>query len=100
MPADIGEFLIGAYLEHVRSCDVISYDHALSGEQGDIDVLGLNLNSQQAFAVEVKTHIGGLGGYGGQPGSKKSLLRYTVRAYSSERSCQIGSTPSRCGVHM
>jgi len=70
MPTDIGEHLVGAYLELACGCNVISYDHALVGEQGDIDVLGLDLENQSAYAVEVKTHLGGLGGYGGQPGDK------------------------------
>jgi hypothetical protein len=62
--------LVGAYLEFCSGCGVVSYDHSLIGEQGDIDVLGLALGSRQAFAVEVKTHIGGLGGYKGQEGPK------------------------------
>jgi hypothetical protein len=67
---DIGEHLVGAYLEFCSGCGVVSYDHSLIGEQGDIDVLGLDLGNRYAFAVEVKTHIGGLGGYKGQEGPK------------------------------
>ncbi|MGH9092849.1 MAG: hypothetical protein ACRDZR_15950 [Acidimicrobiales bacterium] len=69
MPTDIGEHLVGAYLECVCNCGIVTYDHALVGEQGDIDVLGLNLDDHRAFAAEVKTHLGGMGGYGGNPGT-------------------------------
>jgi hypothetical protein len=70
MAPDIGEHLVGAYLEFCSGCGVVSYDHSLVGEQGDIDVLGLDLSGRRVFAVEVKTHIGGLGGYKGQEGPK------------------------------
>jgi hypothetical protein len=75
---DIGEYLVGAYIEGFCGCDIISYDHALLGEQGDIDVLGLDVRGQRAFAAEVKTHLNGLGGYGGNPGAK--LREQVIRA--------------------
>jgi hypothetical protein len=67
---DVGVYLVGAYLEFCCECDVISYDHALVGEQGDIDVLGLDLKNERAFVAEAKMHLRGMGGYGGQPGPK------------------------------
>ena len=67
---DVGVYLVGAYLEFCCGCDVVSYDHALVGEQGDIDVLGLDFEKKRAFVAEAKIHLRGMGGYSGQPGPK------------------------------
>jgi hypothetical protein len=91
---DVGVYLVGAYMEFCCGCDVVSYDHALVGEQGDIDVLGLDLANHRAFVAEAKIHLSGMGGYGGQPGPKvreqiirgKSFLDRVLPDWSHEYS--------------
>ena len=61
---DIGEYFVGAYLEHIKNCDVVIYnvkDHSKSGliAQNEADVLGLSLSTKRAYLCEVKTHITG-----------------------------------------
>ena len=75
---DVGVYLVGAYFEFCRGCEVVSYDHSLVNEQGDIDVLGLDLENKRAFVAEAKIHLSGMGGYGGQPGPK--IREQIVRA--------------------
>jgi hypothetical protein len=61
---DIGEYFVGAYLEHIMNCDVVIYnvkDHSKTGliAQKEVDVIGLSLSNNIAYLCEVKTHITG-----------------------------------------
>jgi phage gp37-like protein len=61
---DIGEYFVGAYLEHIKNCDVVIYnvkDHSKTGviAQYEVDVIGLSLSTKRAYMCEVKTHITG-----------------------------------------
>ncbi len=62
---EMGEFLVGAWLKVVQKCDFIQYNDRLPGGhmQGlaEVDVIGLNLNSKEAYLCEVTTHLRGLG---------------------------------------
>ena len=60
----MGEYLVGAYLEMIGMCDVVSYnvrspESGLKG-LGELDVVGLNLKTNTAFLCEVVTHLNGL----------------------------------------
>lgn len=59
---EIGESLVGAYLRHVRDCDVVLFNTHLADEQGEIDLIGIaTINGQQhVWLVEVTTHIRGM----------------------------------------
>jgi hypothetical protein len=62
--ADIGEYFVGAYLEHIKNCDLVVYnvkDHSSTGliAQNEIDVLGISFSTKTAYLCEVKTHITG-----------------------------------------
>ncbi|HEX8672098.1 MAG TPA: hypothetical protein VF710_09425 [Longimicrobium sp.] len=64
MGAEMGEFLVGAFLKIVEKCDFISYNvrppgGGLKGLE-ELDVVGLQFASRTAFLCEVTTHIGGL----------------------------------------
>ena len=64
MPAEIGEYVVGAFLRLCEQCDVIDYN-ARSPEKGvegmtEIDVIGLRFGDQTAFLCEVATHLDGL----------------------------------------
>lgn len=64
MLTDIGEFIVGAYLQLNLDCDVVDYNVRPPGGglQGleELDVVGLNLKEHKAYLCEVTTHIRGL----------------------------------------
>lgn len=64
MLTDIGEFIVGAYLQLKLDCDVVDYNVRPPGGglQGleELDVVGLNLKEHKAYLCEVTTHIRGL----------------------------------------
>jgi hypothetical protein len=64
MITDIGEFIVGAYLQLKLDCDVVDYDvrppgGGLKGLE-ELDVVGLNFKAHKAYLCEVTTHIRGL----------------------------------------
>ncbi len=64
MLTDIGEFIVGAYLQLIEECDFIDYNVRPPGGGliglSELDVVGLNLKSSTAYLCEVTTHIRGL----------------------------------------
>lgn len=64
MLTDIGEYLVGAYLQLVEECDFVDYNVRPPGGgiEGleELDVIGLQFKSRTAFLCEVTTHICGL----------------------------------------
>ncbi len=64
MLTDIGEYIVGAYLQLEETCDVIDYNvrppgGGLEGLE-ELDVIGLNFKTNTVFYCEVTTHIRGL----------------------------------------
>ena len=64
MLTDIGEYIVGAYLQLKLDCDVVAYNvrppgGGLKGLE-EIDVVGLNLKKRIAYLCEVTTHIRGV----------------------------------------
>ncbi len=64
MLTDVGEYLVGAYLQLKMDCDVVDYNvrppgGGLLGLE-EMDVIGLNLKTNRAYICEVTTHIRGL----------------------------------------
>lgn len=64
MNAEMGEFLVGAYLKVIEGCDFVGYNvrppgGGLRGLE-ELDVVGLRFASRTAYLCEVTTHIGGL----------------------------------------
>jgi len=64
MLTDIGEFIVGAYLQLIEECDVVDYNVRPPGGGleglGELDVIGLNFKTDTIFFCEVTTHITGL----------------------------------------
>ena len=64
MLTDIGEFIVGAHLQLIGGCDIIDYNVRPPGGGleglGELDVIGLNFNTNTVFLCEVTTHIRGL----------------------------------------
>lgn len=64
MITDVGEYLVGAYLQLINNCDVVDYNVRPPGGGleglGELDVIGLDLKQQKAYVCEVTTHIRGV----------------------------------------
>jgi len=64
MITDVGEYIVGAYLQLYLKCDVVSYNVRPPGGGMDglaeFDVIGLNHSRRLAYVCEVTTHIRGL----------------------------------------
>ncbi len=58
-PLDIGESLVGAYLRYVEECDFVVYGTQTEA-QGEIDVVGFQLEARKVWLCEVATHLDGL----------------------------------------
>src|SRR5258707_15545408 len=64
MKTEIGEFVVGAWLQEIEKCDFVVYnvrppEKGLEG-LGELDVVGLRPSDSTAFLCEVTTHLGGL----------------------------------------
>lgn len=61
MQTDIGEYIVGAYLQLKLDCDIVDYNVRPPGGglQGleELDVVGLNFKEHKACLCEVTTHI-------------------------------------------
>jgi hypothetical protein len=69
---DIGESLVAAYLRHVRRCDVILTNVYLPGEQGELDVVGLERGERQkVWLCEVTTHTRGMNNPAKRPAARR-----------------------------
>ena len=64
MATEMGEYLVGAYLERIEGCEFINYNARLPGGgvrgMGELDVVGFKFETGEAFLCEVATHIRGL----------------------------------------
>jgi hypothetical protein len=76
MVTDVGEYLVGAYLQLKENCDFVQYNvrppHGGREGLGELDVVGFNFEEKKAFLCEVTTHILGLQ-YGTYAGTVQKL---------------------------
>jgi len=98
MTAEMGEYLVGAYLELVEGCEVISYnvrphDKGIKG-MGELDVVGLNLKKNTAFLCEVVTHLGGII-YGG----REETIRRIFKKYDNQKKYAKKYLRNFSGIH-
>jgi len=54
---NLGERLVGDYLRHIKGCDFVDFNVYTKKAQGEIDVIGVNLATKEAFICEVVTHL-------------------------------------------
>ncbi len=58
------EYLIGAYLQLIKECDIVSYNvrplKNNHNKQEELDVIGLNFGSNIAYLCEDSAHLDGL----------------------------------------
>lgn len=57
---NIGEEICGEYLNHILNCEFITYNVTNPDIQGEIDVIGINLQDKKIYVCEVATHTMGL----------------------------------------
>ena len=76
---DIGESLVGAHLRYVRGCEFILFNTFLSGEQGEIDVIGIRSAPREVYFAEVTTHLDGMT-YGGNKSTIEKIESKLTRA--------------------
>jgi len=57
--ASIGEQIVGAYLFAIEKCDLVQYNIKIhdNNRHGEIDVVGINLQSHTVYFCEVATHL-------------------------------------------
>lgn len=84
MLTDIGEYIVGAYLQLKLDCDVVDYNVRPPGGglQGleELDVIGLNLKTRTAYLCEVTTHIRGL-----QYGDHRTTIARIKKKYKRQQ---------------
>ena len=54
---NIGEEIVGAYLQHIKGCAFVQFNSPLLMEQGEIDVIGINLKDKLLYVCEVAIHL-------------------------------------------
>jgi hypothetical protein len=63
LTAEIGEYIVGAYLKLVEGCDFVDYNVRFPGGGlrglNELDVIGLDFHRSTAYLCEVVTHIRG-----------------------------------------
>lgn len=57
---NLGEEICGEYLQHFKNCEFISYNVATHESQGEIDVIGIDIENQYIYICEVAIHTAGL----------------------------------------
>jgi hypothetical protein len=74
MPTEMGEYVVGAYLQHFKNCDFVEYNIRPRGGGleglNEFDVVGIDLENKIMYLCEVATHLRGL-----NMGSSKGELR-------------------------
>src|SRR4029453_5592945 len=54
---NIGEEICGEWLRHMKGCDFVQYNVRTTPVQGEIDVVGINLEKHAVYACEVAVHL-------------------------------------------
>lgn len=54
---NIGEEIVAAYLQYVKHCEFIQQNLFTPDVQGEIDVVGINLEPKEIYVCEVAIHL-------------------------------------------
>lgn len=97
MSQDVGEYIVGAYLQLTLGCDLVNYNMRPPGGGmaglGELDVIGFDLRNHTAYLCEVATHTQGL-----NYGSYETTLRKVKEKYERQRAyaeANLSSFPIR-----
>lgn len=96
---DIGEYIVGAYLQEVKGCEYVNYSVRFPGGGieglSELDVIGFNFSGKSVFMCEVTTHIGGTN-YGN---TGKTITKITQKYNTQKRYAGKYLTPSFTQLH-
>jgi hypothetical protein len=57
MTLNIGEEIVAAYLQYIKGCEFIQQNLYTTDVQGEIDVVGIDLESKTIYVCEVAVHL-------------------------------------------
>ena len=57
MTVNIGEEIVAAYLQHIKRCEFIQQNLYTPDVQGEIDVVGIDLETKTIYVCEVAIHL-------------------------------------------
>ena len=57
MPINIGEEIVAAYLQHIKGCEFIQQNLYTPDVQGEMDVVGIDLETRTIYVCEVAIHL-------------------------------------------
>ena len=57
---NLGEEICGEYLKYILNCEFVTYNVTNPDIQGEIDVVGINLDQKEIYVCEVAIHTSGL----------------------------------------
>jgi len=92
-PLDMGESLVGAYLRYGEKCDFVVYG-TQTEEQGEIDVIGFQVEQRRVWLCEVATHLDGLQ-YGSSAAATLAKVRQKVKRAAAFGDLMFGDQQRR-----
>ncbi|MFA4835466.1 MAG: hypothetical protein WC749_05280 [Dehalococcoidia bacterium] len=57
MTINLGEEIVSAYLQHIKGCEFIQHNLYTADVQGEIDVVGIDLETKTIYVCEVAIHL-------------------------------------------
>lgn len=95
---DIGEYFVGAYLQHFLCCEIVVYnvkDYSITGNssQNEIDVIGVCFKNEITYLCEVKTHIKGFQATGKTDREKLIQSQFKAMQQYAKRNLPVNHTP-------
>jgi len=57
MTINLGEEIVAAYLQHIKGCEFIQQNLYTPDVQGEIDVVGIDLETKTIYVCEVAVHL-------------------------------------------
>ena len=54
---NLGEEIVGVYLQEIKNCDFVQYNLHNPDIQGEIDVIAINMAKKTVYVCEVATHL-------------------------------------------
>lgn len=57
MALNIGEEIVAAYLQYIKGCEFVQQNLYTTDVQGEIDVVGIDLESRTVYVCEVAIHL-------------------------------------------
>ncbi len=82
MTENIGEEIVAAYLEYVKGCEFIQRNLYTTDVQGEIDVVGIDLEHKALYVCEVAVHL--ITGLQYTKGSQPNNIQKLIEKFSRD----------------